>query len=60
MHRKLQNVEISCLPSMNVVSDTVYEQQEPHLLQGDHVDVSGLMLPALAVYETRMVLCYQH
>jgi len=59
MYRKLQNVEISCLPSMNVVLDTVYEQQEPHLLQGDHVDVSGIILPALTVYETRMVLCYQ-
>jgi hypothetical protein len=45
---------------MNVVLDTVCEQQEPHLLQGDHVDVSVLMLPALTVYETRVVLRYQH
>jgi len=60
MHRKLQNVEINCLPSMNVVLDTAYEQQEPHLLQGDHVDVSGLMLLALTVYETSVVLCYWH
>jgi small nuclear ribonucleoprotein (snRNP)-like protein len=60
MYRKLRNVEISCLPFMNVVLDTVCEQQEPHLLQGDHVDVSGLMLLALNVFETRMVLCYQH
>jgi len=26
-----------------------FEQQEPHLLQVGHVDVSGLMLPALTV-----------
>lgn len=60
MPRKLQNIEISCLPSMKVVLDTVFEQQEPHLLQGDHVDVRGLMLPALTVYETNVVLCCWH
>jgi len=43
---------------MNVVLDTVFEQQKSHLLQGDHVDVSGLMLPALTVYETSVFLCY--
>ena len=45
---------------MNIGLDTVYEQQEPHLLQGDHVDVSGLMLLVLTAYEKRMILCYQH
>jgi len=60
MHGKLQNVEISCLLSMNIVLDTVYKQQEPHLLQGNHVDVSGLMLPALTVYETSVFVCYWH
>jgi hypothetical protein len=57
---------------MNVVLDTVFKQQESHLLQGDHVDVSGLMLPALTVYETSVFyvtstvyktsvfLCYWH
>jgi hypothetical protein len=57
---------------MSVVLDTIFEHKEPHLLQVDHIDVSGLMLlplivwnkgglmlPALTVYETRLVLCYQ-